>query len=94
MAKQRHDNNAELIAIRTHLTVALLSLEMLQRRYTLPEDAVRLCAYTTEALSSMREELARLDGVLARLEARAAHRAEVAHSRCRDAADTGDAHRY
>ncbi len=94
MVEQRHDNNAELIAIRTHLTVALLSLEMLQRRYPLPEDALRLCSYTAEALASIRDELTRLDGVLARLEARAAHRAEVARLRYGNAADVGDEHRH
>ncbi len=84
MADRWPNNHEELVALRTHLTVALLSLSLLQRRHAGSADAARLMAHTANALSRMKDELARLDTILAALEDREATRADTVRLRRRD----------
>lgn len=84
MAERGPDNHEELVALRTHLTVALLSLALLRRRHAASPDAARLISHTADALSRIKDEIARLDRVLAALEDREAMRADPVRLRRRD----------
>ena len=69
MDSAEHD---ELITIRTQLTVALLAVTQLQRRYTDSADADRLLAYVSTALTRITREIGKIDTLMARLENREA----------------------
>lgn len=73
MDSAEHD---ELITIRTQLTVALLAVTQLQRRYTDSADADRLLAYVSTALVRITREVSKIDTLMARLEGHVPMRAE------------------
>jgi hypothetical protein len=54
--------------LRTHLTVALLAISQLRRRYADTPQAARLSDYALDALLHMRDEMRHVDTLIARLE--------------------------
>ena len=68
-----HDYD-ELVLLRTHLTVALLAVSQLRRIHADTPKAARLSAYALEALVQMRDEIAQIDSLIARVERRTAMR--------------------
>ncbi len=66
------DDHDELVLLRTHLTVALLAVSQLRRKHAGAPNVARLSAYALEALMRMREEMADVERLIARLEKRTA----------------------
>lgn len=64
------------ISLRTQLTAALLAVSLIQRKGDQSADTTRLCGYALRALHKMRDELIRLDAIIAQLEDREAMRAD------------------
>jgi hypothetical protein len=65
-----------IVSLRTQLTAALLAVSLLQRKGSSSADSQRLRADALNALAKMRDELARLDKIVAQLEDREAMRAD------------------
>jgi hypothetical protein len=65
MHDEDHD---ELVLLRTHLTVALLAVSQLRRKHAQTPHVARLSAYALDALMQMREQMAQVDRLIARLE--------------------------
>ncbi|MDQ2783925.1 MAG: hypothetical protein M3Y58_02855 [Chloroflexota bacterium] len=67
MDTPEHD---ELVTIRTQLTVALLAVTQLQRKYADSADASRLLVYVATALAHITCEMRKVDALIACLEDR------------------------
>lgn len=65
-----------IISLRTQLTAVLLAVSLLERKGGPSAESQRLSAHALNALHKMRDELARLDNILAQLENREAMQAD------------------
>jgi hypothetical protein len=75
MSEKESPAEKSIVSLRTQLTAALLAVSLLERKSGPSADSHRLSAHALNALHKLRDELARLDRIVAQLEDREAMQA-------------------